>query len=167
VGQKNRFVISVGAMMQIKTILVPCDFSEYAEHAFRWAVGFAEAWGARIVLLYVDPLFASTAYPGDVFPVDRAKIEAYVIANAGQRLTEFAAKKGTSRVVVEIRTLLGDPFPEICQTAEREQVDLIVMGSHGRTGLAHVLLGSVAERVVRHARCPVLVVHLRRLATTH
>lgn len=50
-------------MIQLKTILVPCDFSEYAEPAFKWAVGFAEAWGTRIVLLYVDPLFASTAYP--------------------------------------------------------------------------------------------------------
>jgi nucleotide-binding universal stress UspA family protein len=154
-------------MMQLKTILVPCDFSQYAEHAFKWAVGLAETWGARIVLVYVDPLFASTTYPGDVLPVDRTAIEAQVRATATQRLMEFAAKKGTSGVVVETRAILGDPFSEICQTAEREPVDLIVMGSHGRTGLAHVLLGSVAERVVRHARCPVLVVHLRRQPTTH
>ncbi|HEV8717019.1 MAG TPA: universal stress protein [Candidatus Binatia bacterium] len=152
--------------MQLKTILVPCDFSEYAEHAFTWAVGFAEAWGARIVPVHVDPLFASTAYPGDVLPMERAEIEASVLATATQRLTEFATKKGTSKVIVETRALLGDPFSAICHTAERERVDLIVMGSHGRTGLAHVLLGSVAERVVRHAPCPVLVVRLRRPAPT-
>jgi universal stress protein A len=153
--------------MWIKTILVPCDFSEYAEQAFTWAVGVAEAWGARIVLVYVDPLFASTAYPGDVLPMDRADIEASLLATATQRLTEFATKKGTSKVSVEIRALLGDPFSEICDMAEREQVDLIVMGSHGRTGLAHVLLGSVAERVIRHAPCPVLVIRRRHPPPTH
>jgi len=148
--------------MQMKTILVPCDFSKYAEHAFTWAVEFAEAWGATIVLVYVDPIFASTAYPGEVGPSDRVEIEAAVLATATQRLTEFATQQRTGKVSVAIRALLGDPFSAICQTAEQAQADLIVMGSHGRTGLAHVLLGSVAERVVRHAPCPVLIVRLPR-----
>ena len=151
--------------MQVKMILVPCDFSEYAEYAFRWALGLAEGWGAKVVLLHATPLFTHTGYPGEVFLLDFTKIEQELIADAEKRLNEFVAKKGTSPVTVETCAVLGDPFWEICQAAEREQADLIVMGSHGRTGLAHVLLGSVAERVVRHAPCPVLVARLPRPAT--
>jgi universal stress protein A len=66
----------------------------------------------------------------------------------------------------QLLAVMGDAFWEICQAAEREHADLIVMGSHGRTGLAHVLIGSVAERVVRHAPCPVLVARLPRPAPT-
>jgi universal stress protein A len=143
--------------MQLKTILVPCDFSDYSEHAFGWALELAEGRGARIVLLHAAPLFSHLGYPESVYLLDLAKLEAEMIADAEKRLTEFAAKKGASTVTVDTRAVMGDPFWEICQAAEREPADLIVMGSHGRTGLAHVFLGSVAERVVRHARCPVLV----------
>ena len=150
--------------MQIKTILVPCDFSEHAEYAFTWALGLAESWGAKIILLHAAPLFTHASYPGGVFLLDFAKIEKELLADAEKRLNEFVTKKGTSTVPVETCAVMGDPFWEICQAAEREPADLIVMGSHGRTGLAHVLLGSVAERVVRHASCPVLVARLPRPA---
>ncbi len=150
--------------MQIKTILVPCDFSAYAEHAFQWALGLAERLGAKVVLVHAAPSFSHLAYPESVYVIDLAKMEEEIIADAEKRLGEFVAKKGASTVAVEIRAVLGDPFWEICQAAEREHADLIVMGSHGRTGLAHVLLGSVAERVVRHAPCPVLVARLPRPA---
>jgi len=150
--------------MQIKTILVPCDFSEHSEQAFQWAVGLAERWSARIVLVHAAQPFSHLAYPESVYLIDLAKMEAEILADAEKRLNEFAAKKGTSSVTVDSKVMTGDPFWEICQTAERENADLIVMGSHGRTGLSHVLLGSVAERVVRHAPCPVLVARLPKPA---
>jgi universal stress protein A len=59
---------------------------------------------------------------------------------------------------IDTKVIIGEPFGDICHVTEEEKVDLLVMGSHGRTGMSHVLLGSVAERVVRHAPCPVLVV---------
>ncbi|MBI3300483.1 MAG: universal stress protein [Deltaproteobacteria bacterium] len=151
--------------MQIKTILVPSDFSEHAEHAFTWALELAERWGAKVVVMHAAPLFSHLAYPESVYMLDVAKLEGELIADAEKRLAEFMAKKGTTAVPVETRAVMGDPFWEICQAAEREHADLIVMGSHGRTGLAHVFLGSVAERVVRHAPCPVLVARLPRPAT--
>jgi nucleotide-binding universal stress UspA family protein len=146
--------------MEVKTILVPSDFSEYAEHAFTWALGLAEKWGAKVLVIHAAPLFSHLAYPESVYMVDLAKMEQEIVADAEKRLQEFVAKKGASTVTVDTRAVLGDPFWEICQIAEREHADLIVMGSHGRTGLAHVFLGSVAERVVRHAPCPVLVARL-------
>ncbi|HEV8716871.1 MAG TPA: universal stress protein [Candidatus Binatia bacterium] len=150
--------------MQVKTILVPSDFSDYAEYAFTWALEMAEKWGAKVVVLNAAPLFSHLAYPESVYMVDLAQMEAELMADAQKKLQEFAAQKGTSTVPVATRAVLGDPFWEICQAAEREPADLVVMGSHGRTGLAHVLLGSVAERVVRHAPCPVLVARLPRPA---
>ncbi|HXG18664.1 MAG TPA: universal stress protein [Methylomirabilota bacterium] len=150
--------------MQIKTILVPCDFSEYAERAYVWAIALAEKWGAKIILLHAAQLFTSLGYPESVYLLDLKKMEEEILADAEKRLGEFAAKKGSSSVVVETRAVTGDPFWEICRTAEQEHADLIVMGSHGRTGLAHVLLGSVAERVVRHAVCPVLVARVPKAA---
>lgn len=151
--------------MQVKTILVPCDFSAYAEQAYTWAIGLAEKWGAKIILVHAAQLFTSLGYPESVYLLDLQKMEEEILADAEKRLQEFVAKQGSRAVTVEARAVTGDPFWEICQTAEKEPADLIVMGSHGRTGLAHVLLGSVAERVVRHAPCPVLVARLPKDAT--
>jgi nucleotide-binding universal stress UspA family protein len=142
--------------MKVERILVPFDFSEHSEKALRWATGLAEKWQAVVLLFHVVP---TPAYPPIVVEsfLDTARLEASLAEDARRRMAEVVGKGGRA-VAVRSRVEVGEPFWDICRVAEEENVDLIVMGSHGRTGLAHVLLGSVAERVVRHAPCPVLVV---------
>lgn len=146
--------------MDIKTILVPTDFSDYAEHAYNWALGLAADCKAKVILFHATPTMAHLAFPESVYYPDLARMERELIADAEKQVAQFAAKKGTSSVPVETRVSLGEAVWEICRMAEREHADLIIMGSHGRTGLSHVVLGSVAERVVRHASCPVLVARM-------
>ncbi len=141
--------------MQIHKILVPFDFSEHSEKALHWATGIAEKWQAQVLLFHVVsaatyPMMTEAYY-------NTAQVEARREEDAKQQLKEMAAKEKT--VNIETKVKVGEPFWDICRAAEEEKMDLIVMGSHGRTGLAHVLLGSVAERVVRHASCPVMVVN--------
>jgi nucleotide-binding universal stress UspA family protein len=143
--------------MDIRKILVPTDFSEYSEKSWTWALAMAEQWRSRLFLLHVVP---TPSYPplvmGTYFNV--AEFEASLRADAEARVREFAGKTQGRTIQVDTQVIVGEPFSDICRVAEREGADLIIMGSHGRTGLSHVLLGSVAERVVRHAPCPVLVV---------
>jgi nucleotide-binding universal stress UspA family protein len=150
--------------MQIHTIIVPTDFSEYAVHAFTWALDLATDRKAKIVLVHAAQAISYLAFPESVYVPDLQKMETEMISDAEKRVAEFAAKQGASTVPLETRVTVGEPVWEICQAATREHADLIVMGSHGRTGLSHVLLGSVAERVVRHAPCPVLVARLPQVA---
>ena len=141
--------------MKIERILVPFDFSEHSDKALRWASGMAQKWNAAVMVLHVVP---TPVYPPIVMEsfLDTARLEAGLKEDAEQRMKEMVGKEGA--VAVESRVEVGEPFWDICRIAEEEKVDLIVMGSHGRTGLAHVLVGSVAERVVRHASCPVVVI---------
>jgi nucleotide-binding universal stress UspA family protein len=143
--------------MNIQKILVPFDFSEYSEKAYSWAIGMAEKWKARILLLHV---VQRPTYPpvlmGSHF--NAADFEAGLRAEAETRIHEFVAKTPHGVVSVDVKVMIGEPSWDICKVAEEEHGDLVIMGSHGRTGLGHVLLGSVAERVVRLSSCPVLVV---------
>ena len=150
--------------MQIKKILVPYDFSEYADGALDWAQECAEKWSASVSLLYIVPAFSQLAHPESVQLLGLASLAADMVVDAERRLQQVVAKRGLDSISTKTRALLGDPLQGICEFAEQNQSDLIVMGSHGRTGLAHVFLGSVAERVVRHAPCPVLVVRPLRTA---
>lgn len=152
--------------MDIKTILVPTDFSEYAAHAYQWALDLADHSKAKVLLFYATPSLPYLAAPESMFYTDLAKLKHELIAEAEKQMTEFAGKKGASAVMVETRIGVGEAVWEICKVAEETHADLIVMGSHGRTGLSHVFLGSVAEQVVRHAPCPVLVARLPKQKTS-
>lgn len=135
-------------------ILVPHDFSDTAEHALAFAIALAEKLGAHVTLMHA---YEIPAYP------DSALMTAEFIANirraaqgAIENLASLARRPG-----VEVQALLreGRPWSEVNATAKETHADLIVMETHGRHGLARALLGSVAEKVVRTAPCPVLTVH--------
>jgi nucleotide-binding universal stress UspA family protein len=141
--------------MTTQHILIPVDFSEYAEQALEYAIGLARKLPARLTLLHVIHIMPLGVAPeGIALPYPYLQeIEAEVqqrLETYRQRIQE-AGLEGT--VLVES----GTPFQCIVDTARDQHVDLIVMGTQGRTGLAHVFLGSVAEKVVRLAPCPVLV----------
>jgi nucleotide-binding universal stress UspA family protein len=138
-------------MLAIHTILHPTDFSDRSEFAFRLGCALARDYGARLVLLHVAHPPVVVYAEGVVPPVPDDYME---------RLEEDLHRlqaPGPS-VHVEHQLLEGDPVAEILAVAEKTSADLIVMGTHGRTGLGRLLMGSVAEQVVRKAPCPVLTV---------
>lgn len=148
--------------MRIQTILVPVDFSVFSEPAFQWALDIATNQQATVLLMHaVHPLW-QLPFPENICVTDFPTMAQEIITEAKKRLAGFVTKETTRTVSVTTQVVVGNPVWEICQVATRAQVDLIVLGSHGRTGLSHALLGSVAERVVRHAPCPVLVVRRPR-----
>jgi nucleotide-binding universal stress UspA family protein len=143
--------------MDLRLILVPFDFSECADKAFRWALALAETWRCQLILCHVvsSPTTSPLVFG---LNVTQAELAVWVQSDADANLREFIATVIPTTVRIDAHVALGEPFNEICRMAEEKHASLIVMGSHGRTGLSHVLIGSVAERVVRHASCPVLVV---------
>lgn len=140
--------------MTIQHILVPVDFSETGNHALLHAAELARKFSARLTLYHV---FHMVRPPVNEVPADIGKWYENGVAAAGSRLKELAASLG-SDLSVETVVEDGVPWDTIVKRAAAHGHDLIVMSTHGRTGLKHVLLGSVAERVVRHAPCSVTVV---------
>jgi nucleotide-binding universal stress UspA family protein len=140
-------------MLPLRTIVHPTDFSETSEQAFRLAGSLARDHGARLLLLHVFSPAALAEERGFLGPseepYDRVK-------EAFRRLEASDARLGELDVKCLIE--IGNPIQKILHSAAETGCDLIVMGTHGRTGLHHVLMGSVAEQVVRKAPCPVLTV---------
>lgn len=140
-------------MLSIRTILVPTDFSASAEHALHVAHSLARDHGAKLVLI-TSPLPPPTPLPNIVY--DPGVESVGNTAHVKQELARLAAT--ITDLPVETQVIGGPPGPGIVQSAQGWNADLIVMGTHGRTGLARLLMGSVAEHVVRHATCPVLTI---------
>jgi len=135
--------------MDIKKILVTTDFSPLGHTALSYASSLAKDTGAKLLIVHVEepPLAYGT---GEMYLGPATEIETNEVAEL------LASIKPTQPdVEYEHRLLTGEPAHEICNLAENEQVDLIVMSTHGRTGFSRLLMGSVAESVVRHAPCPV------------
>ena len=140
-------------MSMLKTILAPTDFSEVSASGVRYACQLAKDVGAEIIIFNVDVLDESNR-------VDKREIEQHK-----RRLAEFVTEKVPDAAVgLNMRQLVdaGQPFGAIVDCAEKEAVDLIVMSSHGRSGLSRMLIGSVTDKILRGAPCPVLVVPLEQ-----
>jgi len=136
--------------VKIKKILCPVDFSKNSEHSIRYAVTLAETFDAELLLIHVVDSNKTVMVPGDMIQ--------QIDEHYAERLENLAEETRETYNEVSIRLIFGTPFLEIIRLARAENANMIVMATHGRTGLAHMLIGSVAEKVVRMAPCPVLTV---------
>jgi len=145
-------------MIELKRILLPTDFSDFSRTATRYACDLTGKFDSELHLLHVcQDLVAMVPEPGLAFPPPGEYMQELQESAEGA-LKDFLDPnwaEGKS-IVREVRQ--GPPFLEIIRYAKKVDIDLIVIGTHGRSGLAHALLGSVAEKVVRKSPCPVLTV---------
>jgi len=145
------------ARIDLNRILVPIDFSGYSRKALQYAIPFARQFNASIDLIYVvEP----TVYPADFSfgQVGFPAIEDELRKRGGEELDELLLHEIGRRVPARKAIRTGKAFYEIIQYAREEKMDLIIIATHGHTGIEHALFGSTAEKVVRKAPCPVLVV---------
>jgi nucleotide-binding universal stress UspA family protein len=140
----------------LKHILVGHDFQECSEVATDYAVSLAQRFGARVTVLYAYEVVSLGAPESLVLAHDWARQMAVMAKEQLDKIVERIRRAGVKDAQPVLRQ--GTPWREIAAFAEGNQVDLVVVGSHGRHGVPHALLGSVAEKVVRTAPCPVLVV---------
>lgn len=140
----------------IKKILVPVDFSEFSKNALRYAAEFAQQNSSEVLyLIYViEPII----YPADfsMGQVALPSVELEVNSKAKDELENLARKEIPESLCYEIIIKTGKPFVEINETASEIDADLIIIASHGHTGVEQILFGSTAEKVIRKAPCPVL-----------
>ena len=146
-------------MVDLLRILVPMDFSEASKEAAKYAFSLADRYGAELHAVHVvediAPSLPEAARHMASFPEDYTA-QARELAEK-QLAAELPSDLAGGREVVQV-IKVGAPLVHILDYAAENNVDLIVMGTHGRTGLSRFLIGSVAERVVRHAPCPVLII---------
>ncbi len=143
----------VPLVLPLKRILVPVDFSRTSIKALHYAVPIAKQFGARLSLLHV------IEFPNYCPDIGYMDFDAKVIReDLAKRLRDLARRALPKDVEADTGVECGAGFDTIAAYAKKQKVDLIVLTTHGYTGLKHVLLGSTAERVIRHAPCPVLVV---------
>ncbi len=145
--------------MLIKTILFPTDFSQGARAAMEYAVSMAKDCQAKLILLYViqDISIAEWYIPSSLSAADLVED---MQKSAAKEMDKWQAEAKQQLKDVEALVLRGVPFVEIIKTAKDKKADMIVIGTHGRTGIDHMLFGSTAEKVVRKSHCPVLTVRI-------
>ena len=157
VTRGNALQANNGSRFRMKTILVPIDFSNCSREGLRYAIAFANEFAARIILLHATYLGYVYSCEGtaiyDIPGLQRAARE-----TARRKMRELVRSVNFGAVKFETVFTEGSPVIDICAFAEDHDVDLIITSTHGFTGFTHVLIGSIAEQVVRHAPCSVLVV---------
>lgn len=155
-GDEPMLKAAATASFRIRRILVPIDFSDCSKKALSYAIPFAKQHNATLTLLYVAP---SLSYgPGEYGVIDEATLEENLKTSGRKELERLAADHVRGEVGADTVVRTGTASDEIVELAKALPADLVVLSTHGHTGLKHVLLGSVAEHVVRNAPCPVLVV---------
>lgn len=144
--------------MTISRILVATDFSLDADAALAGALALAKTIPASVHLLHVveNPL-AAGVWSSEIYTVQIAGLQVNLVRDAEKELKRGVRALGTTGVKITTEVRTGRVAQEIVQCARDREIDLVVVGSHGRTGVARLMMGSVAEHVVRHAPCPVLV----------
>lgn len=144
-----------------KTILFCTDFSEDSHHAFRYALDLAKTYKASLLILHVTPPPVHPEQLSIYLPPEKLEeLKQSRKQEMDDLLKEHYLKKMGTFKNVKVLILEGEAFVEIIRAAKKESADLIVMGTHGRTGLDHVFFGSTAEKVVRKSPCPVMTVRL-------
>lgn len=141
--------------LEIKKILVPIDFSDYSKSSLKYAANFANKFNAGITLIYVvEPVI----YPPD-FSMGQIAIPSVNVEwdlKAKEELDKLGKQEIPESITVSTIIKTGKPFLEIIDTAAEVNIDLIIIATHGHSGVEHILFGSTAEKVVRKAPCPVL-----------
>lgn len=146
-------------MKDFKNILYATDFSESSDYAFQYAFSLANKYDARLILVHVinEPVDLRGFY---VPHISFEKLEEEIQQGAQKMMEKFCRTHLSDFKNYETFILPGIPYDEIIKKADEQQSDLIVMGTHGRTGLDHVLFGSTAEKVVRKSNVPVMTVRI-------
>ena len=163
VASKDTAILAAAAVppaspFRLKKILVPIDFSDCSKKALQYALAFAKQFEASLVLLYVvEANYAGAEFGG----MDYVLLEKESRETGQKLLADLAKNVVGSHAPAETLVRTGRPVMEITDVAKEKDVDLIIISTHGHTGLKHILLGSVSENVVRHAPCPVLTVRER------
>ncbi len=143
--------------MQYNKILVPTDFSESARFALPFAIDLAERYNASIHLIHVvEPIVAPVDFAWGTYSYP--DIEKQLSGYVEESLSKIVAEQIPDSITTELSNLHGKPWREIIAFAKAEGMDLIVMATHGLSGFSHAIYGSTAEKVVRKAHCPVLIV---------
>lgn len=146
-------------MITLKKILFPTDLSEPAAEAQLYACSLAEQYGAELhILSVVQDVTLVSPDPTNPWVIPASSLDE-VMDSVSQALAKILDEKWSAGKTIVRTVRTGIPFLEIIRYAKEQAIDLIVLGTHGLTGLVHVMLGSVAEKVVRKAPCPVLTVH--------
>jgi nucleotide-binding universal stress UspA family protein len=145
-------------MKQVKKILFPIDFAGNYDTLLPWVSTFVEKFGATLYVVFVTQDLASY----NTFYVPHGNIQSFqeeALEAAKKRMKAAVTEHFKQFSSLETRVLVGSPAAKILELAKSEQIDLIIMGAHGRKGLEKVIFGSVANRVVKGAPCPVLTIH--------
>ena len=149
-------------MKEIKKILFPVDLSEVSSKIVPWVHNVVEKYDAEIHLLFVARTFQYYSY-GYVDPKSIVSIEGELIKGGEKKMENFANTYFAEYPACKTQVVLGDPVDEILNYISKEGIDLVTMGTHGRKGLKHVLLGSVADRVIKMSPVPVLTINPYRV----